>query len=163
MGLCRWISRAMSVFIVSGLKIFSADPPIVPLSVCDVVRDLPAHEGKNVAVIGRYSFREAGRWVADQVCDPPVTVPPELWLLEDSKEGPKPPGNYELDGVALQRKFNDLQRHTPLGKFRFGTPDYDRWVVIYGRVEPRKGDDTRKAAANLIFRGRGVIVFLTPE
>ena len=49
------------------------------------------------------------------------------------------------------------------GKFRFGTPDYDRWAVIYGRVEQRKGDDTKKAPANLVIRGSGVIVFVTPD
>jgi hypothetical protein len=155
--------RATSVFILAGATTFSADPPILPVGVCEVLRDLPAHEGKTVAVIGRYSFRENGRWVGEQVCDPPITVPPQLWLVEDSKDGPKPPNNFELDGVALHRKFNEVQRHTVLGKFRFGTPDYDRWAVIYGRVEARKGEDAKKAAANLVFRGNGVIVVLTPE
>jgi hypothetical protein len=155
--------RAVSVFILAGGATFSADPPILPLGVCEVLRDLPALEGKSVAVIGRYSFREKGRWVAEESCSPPVTVPPELWLLEDLKGGPKPPGNFELDGVVLNRKFVELQRHSPLGKFRFGTPEYDRWAVIYGRVEARKGEDAKKAAANLVFRGDGVIIVLTPE
>jgi hypothetical protein len=153
----------LSIFVLGGVATVSADPPILPLGVCEVLRDLPALEGKNVAVIGRYSFRESGRWVGEQSCAPPVTVPPQLWLLEDLKGGPKPPGNFELDGVVLNRKFAELQRHSPLGKFRFGTPEYDRWAVIYGRVELRKGDQAKKAAANLIFRGDGVIVVLTPE
>jgi hypothetical protein len=155
--------RALSVFILGGGATFSADPPILPLGVCEVLSDLPALEGKGVAVIGRYSFRENGRWVGEQSCAAPVTVPPQLWLVEDSKGAPKPPGNFELDGVALNRKFAELQRHSPLGKFRFGTPDYDRWAVIYGRVEGRKGEDTKKAAANLVIRGDGVIIVLTPE
>ncbi|MBZ5621099.1 MAG: hypothetical protein LAQ69_20590 [Acidobacteriia bacterium] len=155
--------RALTVFILSAATTFSADPPIVPLGVCEVLRDLPAQEGKSVAVIGRYSFRGNGRWVGEQTCDPPVTVPPQLWLLEDSKDGPKPPGDFELDAIALHRKLTEIERHTSLGKFRFGTPDYDRWAVIYGRVEARKGADTKKAAANLVFRGDGVIVVLTPQ
>jgi hypothetical protein len=84
-------------------------------------------------------------------------------LVEDSKGAPKPPDNFQLDGVVLKQKFDELRRRTPLGKFRFGTPDYDRWAVIYGRVEASKGDDTKKAAANLVIRGDGVIIKLTPE
>ena len=113
--------------------------------------------------MGRYSFRENGRYLSEDACDPPVEVPPTLWLVEDAKDGPKPPGNFDLDGVATNRKFVDVQRHAPLGKFRFGTPDYDRWAVVFGKVEPRKGGDARKAAENLVFRGSGVVVFLTPE
>ncbi len=141
----------------------SADPPILPLGVCEVLRDLPLMEGKTVAVLGRYSFRENGRWVGEQTCAPPVTAPLQLWLIEDAKTAPKPPEDFELDGVVLKRKFTELQHRSPLGKFRFGTSEYDRWAVIYGRVEGRKGDDAKKAAANLIIRGDGVIIVLTPE
>jgi hypothetical protein len=149
--------------ILGGAATFSADPPILPLGVCEVLRDLPAVEGKNVAVIGRYSYRATGRWVDEQSCTPALTVPLQLVLVEDSKGAPKPPDNFQLDGVVLKQKFDELRRRTPLGKFRFGTPDYDRWAVIYGRVEARKGDDTKKAAANLVIRGDGVIIKLTPE
>ena len=46
-------------------------------------------------------------------------------------------------------------------KFKFGTPEYDRWAVVYGRVVAHKGD--KKAAADLVFRGDGVILFLTTD
>ena len=141
----------------------AADPPLIPLTVCEILRDLPSHEGKSAAVLGRYSFRETGRWLGEQACDPAGTSPPLLWLVEDSKDGPKPPDNFDLDGVALRRELAEMRRHTSLGKFRFGTPDYDRWAVVYGRVEARKGDAAKKAAANLVFRGDGVIVFLAGE
>jgi hypothetical protein len=153
----------LSLVVLGGAVTISADPPIVPLGVCEVLRDLPALEGKNLAVLGRYSFRENGRWVGEQSCSPPVTVPLQLWLVEDAKSGPKPPEDYQLDGVVLLRKLTDLQRRSPLGHFRFGTPDYDRWAVIYGRVEARKGEDARKYAANLVIRGDGLIIKLTPE
>jgi hypothetical protein len=143
----------------------AADPPLVPLSVCEVLRDLPSYEGKNVAVLGRYSFRESGRWMGEQACDVgspgPGGAPPLLWLVEDSGDGPKPPGDFELDAAALNRKFAGMRQHTSLGKFRFGTPDYDRWAVIYGRVEARKAEAARQAPANLVFRGSGVVVFLS--
>ena len=83
--------------------------------------------------------------------------------MEDAKDGPKPPESFDLDGAAVHRKLAAMERHTSLGKFRFGTPDYDRWAVIYGRIESRKGDDAKKAPANLVYRGSGVILFLTPD
>ena len=141
----------------------TAEAPLVPLTVCEVARDLPASEGKTVVVAGRYSFRQNGRWIGEQACDPASPAPPILWLMEDSRNAPKPPDDFQLDAVALHRKFAEIQRHTSLGKFKFGSPDYDRWAVIYGRVEARKGDAARQAAANLVYRGSGVVVFLNPE
>jgi hypothetical protein len=139
-----------------------AEAPLVPLTVCEVLRDLPAHEGKNLAIIGRYSFRTTGRFLSEQSCDPAVEASSQLPLVEE-KDAPKPPEDFELDGNALRRKFADMQKRTSLGKFRFGTPDYDRWAVVWGRVSPRKGEDTKKTPAEVVFRGSGVVIFLTPE
>jgi len=86
-----------------------------------------------------------------------------LWLTEDAKGAPKPPDDFELDAAILRRKLADIQRHTSLAKIKFGNPDYDRWAVAYGRIETRKGDDLKQAAANLVFRGSGVLVFMTPS
>ena len=124
---------------------------------------MAANEGKDLAIVGRYSFRSDGVWVGEQSCGAPSgDVPPQLWLVEDSQKAPKPPDNYALDGAALRKKLADIERRTALGKFRFGTADYDRWAVVFGRVEARKPED-KKAAGNLVFRGSGVILFLTPD
>jgi hypothetical protein len=140
--------------------------PVLPLTVCEVLHDLPAETGKTVAVMGRYSYREtAGNWVSEDSCEttpasqPPGTSP-ELWMTVD-KNGPHLPDDYELDAPGLHKKLAEMQRHTTLAKFRFGTPDYDRWAVIWGRIEPRKTDDPRKAAADLLYRGEGVIYYIT--
>jgi hypothetical protein len=138
---------------------------LVPLTVCEILRDLSASQGKTVAVLGRYSFREsAGSWVGEQACEPPVASTPQLLLVEDPKDGPKPPESFELDAPALRRKLSEMGRHTSLGKFRFGSPDYDRWAVVYGRLEPHRADDKRtddkRPAANLVFRGDGVVIFV---
>ena len=138
-----------------------ADGPVVPYTVCEILSDLPKFEAAPVAALGRYSFREQGRWLSEQVCDGAAN-PPVLWLAEDSKEGPKAPDSFEIEGAALNRKFDELRKHTSLGKFRFGSSDYDRWAVVYGRIEPRTGDAAKKALADLVFRGDGVVVFLTP-
>jgi hypothetical protein len=163
------VFRAAPLFLFVLMLVAAAtcasDPPvvpIVPLSVCEVLRDLPSHEGKEIAVIGRYSFREKGISLGEQACEPPVSVPPQFSLVE-STSGPKPPNNFELDAIAVKKKFTDLRRRTALGKFRFGTPDYDRWAVVYGEVKAHRGTDGNGTAADLIYRGSGVVIFLNPE
>jgi hypothetical protein len=139
-----------------------ADSPLEPMDVCEILRDLRAADGKPAAVLGRYSYRNEGRWMDEQSCTPPGLTPPQLWLVEDANDGPRPPEHFEIDTAALQRKFAEMMRHTSLGKFRFGTPDYDRWAVVYGKVEARKGEGAKKFPANLVFRGSGVVFFLMP-
>jgi hypothetical protein len=135
---------------------------IAPVTVCEILSNEAAYEGKEVAVLGRYSFRRDGRWIGEQACGTGTAIS-ALWLTENSEGGPKPPGNFELDGSALNRKFAEMLKHTQLGKFRFGTADYDRWAVVYGRVELRKSEDAKKPPAELVFRGSGVVIFLTTE
>ena len=159
----RTMSHRVSLGLFLAAFAVAADPPIPPLTVCEVLSDLAAHEGKEVAVLGRYSFRHDGRWIGEQSCEPATTAPPVLWLTEDEFDGPKPPANFEFDAAVLNKKFAALTHHTQLGKFRFGSPEYDRWAVVYGRVVTRKGDAAKKAPADLVFRGDGVIIFLTTE
>jgi hypothetical protein len=147
---------------LTGAAAFPADAPLVPLTVCEVVRDLAAQEGKAFAILGRYSFRASGRSLGEQACDPAAAIPPQLRLVEDGQDGPKLPESYELDAAEVRRKLADMQKRTPLGKFRFGSPDYDRWAVVFGRVQAAKGADAQKMPADLAFRGDGVVVFLTP-
>lgn len=134
-------------------------PVIAPLTVCEVLADLPAHDGKSLAVLGRYSFRKDGRWIGEESCG---SGPGMLILYEDAT-APRPPGSLELDAPVLNKKFAELVKRTSLGKFRFGQPEYDRWAVVYGKIAIRKGEDAKKAPADLMFRGSGVVMFLTTE
>jgi hypothetical protein len=154
--------RALVLVFLAAAHLWAAGP-IAPITVCEILADPAAHDGKDVAVLGRYSFRKDGRWIGEQSCGTAATVPAMLWLTEDSAVGPKSPADFELDASVLNRKFAELLKHTALGKFRFGTPDYDRWAVVYGRVIVRKGNDAAKAPAELVFRGSGVVIFLTSE
>jgi hypothetical protein len=140
---------------------FCADSPLEAVSVCEVVRDLPAMEGKTVAVVGRYSFRDSGISLGEQTCDPALPSPAQLQLKEDPKSGPKPSGDLEIEAAGLRRKLADLKKRTSLGKFRFGSTDYDRWAVVYGRVEAAKAEGEKPPAAALVFRGDGLVIFLT--
>jgi hypothetical protein len=138
------------------------DAPIVPFTVCEILHDLATYEGKPVAALGRYSFRQGGSWLGEQACDAAVSTPPTLWLAEDPMDGPRPPDSFQLDGAAVTRKLTEMRKHTSLGKFRFGSSDYDRWAVVFGRVENRKDAAAKKATADLVFRGDGVVVFINP-
>ena len=142
---------------------FPAGAPLAPLTVCEVMRGLAEQEGKALAILGRYSFRSNGRSLEEQACDPAATVPPQLRLVEDRNDAPKPPDSYELDAAELRRKLADIQKRTSLAKFRFGSPEYDRWAVVFGRVEAAKGEDAQKMPANLAFRGDGAVIFLTAQ
>jgi len=163
---------AFGAFLIGCVAFAAEEPAIVPVTVCEILRDPAAYDGKSIAVLGRYSFRESGRWLGEQSCGPGSAVAaPMLWLTESARDAPKPPDNFALDGIELHRKWVAMQQRTSLGKFRFGTSDYDRWAVIYGKVQPRKpgaGDpddppERRNAPADLVFRGDGTIVFLALE
>ncbi len=160
------LRKVLRILGAAGLTCAAVRPagaPLAPLGVCEVLRDLARLEGKAIPVVGRYSYRENGRWMSEQACDTPAPAPPELWLLESSADGPMPPRDYEIDAVVLKRKRIEMERRTSLGKFRFGTPDYDRWAIVYGRVEARKADDAKIAPANLVFRGSGAVLILPAE
>jgi hypothetical protein len=43
-----------------AIGVRAADNALQPLTVCEVLQDLPANDGKVLAVLGRFSFRRAG-------------------------------------------------------------------------------------------------------
>lgn len=160
--LLRFFVRAVALTAVAAAAAWCAGESLIPKTVCEIARDLPSHEGKVIAVLGRYSFRTNGRWMAEDVCEDGKPGA-ELWMVEDLKDAPKPPDQLVLDSATLKKKFAEIQTRTTLGKFKFGTTDYDRWAVVYGRVEAAKGTEGRKSAGQLVFRGNAVIVVITPN
>ena len=153
-----------------------------PVTVCDVLKDLSAYDGKVVAVVGRFSFRQNGRWIGEQKCDRKlVTGEPEwpnsLWVSYEPATAPKPPDVLAVDGVLLAQKLREVKLATTLTKFRFGSSDYDSWAVIYGRIEMRKellgasAGGTRKngfgygdsSPARLVCHSDAVVVFLNDD
>jgi hypothetical protein len=140
----------------------AADNAVEPLTVCEVLKDIPAYDGKAVAVLGRFSFRRDGRTLNEETCGAAPesgapTVPNSIRLADDVKTAPKPPEVFALDAAALNRKLKTMQEHTRLHTFRFGTSDYDRWAVVYGRIE---SDKAKPSGARLVYRGDGVVLFL---
>jgi hypothetical protein len=158
----------------------AAEPPLRPVTVCDVMQDLTAYDGKVVAVVGRFSFRQAGGWVGAQKCPQKLVTggqewPNAFWVTYDPATAPKPPAVLAVDGALLAEKLREVKAGTALTKLPFGSTDYDSWAVIYGRVETRKDllvetpNGPRKngfgygesSPARLVCHGDAVVVLLS--
>lgn len=108
-----------------------ADELVKPVSVCDVLLDLPRFNGKDVAVFGRFSsYCEQSRLTADD-CGRKLETDGHVWPNSLSLElyrspAPVPPGGLLLlDHPALIEKLAHV-RESPV------------WTVFYGRVETRE-------------------------
>lgn len=143
----------------------AADRPIEPLTVCEILRDPASQAGKAVAVLGRFSFRREGMSINEETCPAKPAAGAadsisSIRLADDPKSAPKPPEIFELDAAAVNRKLKAVKEHTALRTFRFGTPDYDRWAVVYGRIETDKSQPGAAVLVRLVYRGDGVVLFL---
>ncbi len=135
--------RFLGAPLLAALAVSAAEAPIEPLRVCEVLANLSAHEGKIVAIQGRYSFRTKGRYLSEESCDRPVESggaawPSALEVVFDAKAELPLPKNLEYNSSTVFRNLKAMREHTSLAKFRFGSVEYDRWAVVYGRVEVNK-------------------------
>jgi hypothetical protein len=168
--------RLLLVCLLATVAAAAAEPPLVPLRVCEILDDLHVHEGQTLLVLGRFSFREQGRFLSEQACQAKVVTagvsvaaispPKALRIVIDPKSGPKPPERLAVDAAVLDRKLSVVKQATTLAIFRFASTDYDRWAVVYGRVEaeppqdkPRKGE-FEPALARIVCRGEALVIFL---
>lgn len=119
-------------------------PPLEPLRVCEILENIKDYEGKPVAAVGRYSMRQNGRSMAEEKC----TLP----LNSDAKVAPRLPETVAINQARLDSKLREVRKTTSLATFRFGSPDYDRWALVYGRIETKP--------ARLLYRGDGEIILL---
>jgi hypothetical protein len=140
------------------LGLTAAEPALDPVPVCEATSNWKTYDSKSVALLGRYSFRETGprkgRWLQQEGCQG-KGVPGMILLSLDTETAPKPPDQVAIDEPALEKKLSEMRQHTSLGKFRFGSADYDRWAVVIGRMERRGEEDFR-----LTYRGDGAVFFL---
>jgi hypothetical protein len=154
--------------------LFAAEPPLPVVRVCEILRDVPSYDGKVVAVVGRFSFREEGRFLTEKTCDSTKNEGQPgratILVLYDSKSAPKPPHDLYFDRSLVDKQLELIRRQTSLASFRFGSQDYDRWAVVYGRVEMNKDSAPRSkssagefepAPARIICSSRTMVVFLS--
>lgn len=152
---CSLTSRALLTAAVLISHLCAGDSP-EPVRVCAVLEDMAAYDGKVVAIVGRFSFRPNGRSLSEDKCG--VGSATALPIVFEKKIAPPTPEHLELDGAAVRQLLKSVQQHTALAKFKFGTPDYDRWAVVYGRVESNKSN--HPSPARIVCAGDSVVMFL---
>lgn len=118
--------------------------PLKPTRVCEAISEVEAG-GKAVAVIGRFSFREYGRFLSEASCGEDEGTS-SLQVIYDDNSGIKTPDEFVLDRTDLYEKLAVVKRKTRLKQFRFGSTEYDRWAVVYGRIEPLTESDRKGAS-----------------
>lgn len=174
--------RLAILFLTVCLLIHGAEPALQPVTVCEVMQDLSAYDGKVVAVVGRFSSRQTGRWLGEQKCGFKLVTgdqewPNAFWVVYDPAAAPKPPAVLAVNAAVLAQKLRSVKLGTSLTKLPFGSGDYDNWAVVYGRVETRKDlvtvtpSGTRKngfgygesSPARLVCHGDAVVIFLNDD
>src|SRR5579871_5447473 len=117
------------------------DGSLKPVTVCEVLSDPKHYEGHPVALLGRYSFREQGRWIGEDHCTNGgdeknnSAASGVVWLAYSPSLAPRLNGDFALDGAVVADKLEAMKKHTSLKQFRFGSSDYDRWAVVYGEFK----------------------------
>lgn len=165
----------LAMALLSGAGLQAAEPEAPPVRVCDILHDLASYDGKVVAVIGRFSSRAGGRFMSEQGCavvkNGEHSDATAIQIFYDAKTAPRPPHGLSFDRDLIYKELESVKRQTSLANFRFGSQDYDRWAVVYGRIEVNK--DTPSAAlvkpaekefepapARLICTSNTMVVFL---
>jgi hypothetical protein len=121
--------------------------------------------------VGRFSYRETGRFLSEKACAETKSGGSAIQVLFDSKSAPKPPSDLYFDRNLVYKNLGLIRQQTSLASFRFGSQDYDRWAIVYGRIEVHKGatpPSKPKAAAgefepvpaNLVCSSDTMVVFL---
>jgi len=166
-----WLGVLMVCLTGAGLHAAEDSLPVV--RVCDVLRDLPSYYGKVAAVVGRFSYREEGKFLSEKTCDSMKSEghadPAAILVVYDAKSAPKPARDLYFDRSLIDKELELIRRHTSLASFRFGSQDYDRWAVVYGRIEMNKDsaagskplrNEFQPAAARIICTSKSMVVFL---
>ena len=149
--------RIVALFFLVGVPaVYTQDVRVQPVRVCEVLQDPAAYDSKVLAIVGRYSFRQSGRSLGEEKCGKGAAAP-AVRIVFDRAAAPKTPDHLEIDGRAVQTILATMQQQTALAKFRFGTPDYDRWAVVYGRFEVLKGNGG-EGTARLVCAGESEIM-----
>ena len=105
--------------------------PVEVVTVCEVLNDRASFNGRFVAVVGRLSATDEGRWLKDQ-CERPTKTDNYVWSdmisLEYDPEAPTArPHDFAIDQEVVDKKVAEL-------KSRFKRSKDLEWGIAYGRI-----------------------------
>jgi hypothetical protein len=110
---------------------------VKPLTVCEVVSNLKAYNGKTIAVVGWLEGTEEGNWLDEEGCVQRLqtnsfTWPNALWLQYEAS-APRMSGVEKLtDRSILRQKLSEVvSREKPPSPQK-------HLAVLYGRLETRE-------------------------
>lgn len=137
----------------------AADSKLKPVTVCEVLENLPQYEGKTVAVVGRLSSNIFdGAWLSEGGCSSRVAPGGANWPYAiflaclGQAQPPKLGIKLSLDEQVLQQKLDRLRKTTILGyqdtvaipdrgKGLKKTRQKETWSIVYGRISAaRQGE-----------------------
>jgi len=127
---------------------------LTPITVCELLANRSAYNGKAVALLGKFlNSHFDGTWLSEDNCDSKITTAGYTWpnqvFIGGSESDPTPPnGLLVLDPDALSKKLDLVRRTTTLRMveetlYRKGggvTHELvqENWAVIFGRIETRQ-------------------------
>jgi hypothetical protein len=132
-------------------------------TVCELLVSQKTFDGQPVAVVGRYSLRETGRLLGEDDCSyagpasSTAAKPAVVTLRLDRSGAPHLAAAFAVEAPKLDEKVRLVHAHSRLENFPFGTPDYDRWAVVYGKFEMQANQPAR---AVLRYAGDSYVIFL---
>ena len=131
---------AIALLIVAAGVIHGQTQDVAVLTVCDVMKDLPAYKGKTVIVVGRSKGTMEGSWL-DQNCPEKLITDGYEWSTSISlsygrTDSPPPalPADFHWDKEVLGQRLAEVQKTTVLEvlpKYHYS----DEWIAVYGRLE----------------------------
>ncbi|HZU26529.1 MAG TPA: hypothetical protein VFA04_13470 [Bryobacteraceae bacterium] len=136
-----------------------------PVRVCDVLRKPEEYAGKAMLVLGRLSSRESGRFLGEERCSD-QGKPVLLELHPDRQAGPLPDGSIDVDRAAVEHDIAEMKKSTALHTFPFGSGEYDRWAIVYGRVEIPTANTkpaSDRYAGKIVLRSDSLVIFLNDQ
>ena len=112
-------------------------------TVCEIMKNLAAYNGKTIIVVGRVSSTGEGVWL-DQACPEKLVTngyewSTSIWLsytIGVTDSPPSLPRTFRWNNKLLSTKLAEVSKTTSLRVY----PEYhysDRWAAVFGRLETR--------------------------
>jgi len=130
--------KATVVLLVSSFSLVAATVPVPILTVCDILQDLRAYNGRIVIVVGKASFTGEGTWLTAS-CSHTLKTAGHTWpnviatsraTSLDDEPAPTIPPAFRWDDEMLRQKLATIVPATRLGGREY-------WMAVYGRLETR--------------------------